>query len=309
MKLFYYKHPTRNFGDDLNPWIWYGLAPELFDDDDSQLLVGIGTLINDKAPRRPRKIVFGAGAGYHGPAVLDCSWEFVCVRGPLSAQQLGLDRSKAITDPAVLLTQLLPPAGAGQAGAVSFMPHHVSAEHADWPGLCRQAGIDYIDPGGDIHEVIRQIRRSRLVLAEAMHGAIVADALRVPWVPLVCYDHVLRFKWQDWCQSLGLAYSPFRLPAVWDMERGLSRAKKLRTNIKRAMYGTALFPRSWGPPIPRTNLHAVQAQVVEQLAALAAGGAAQLSDDAAHHQSIARLLEKLDELKRTGPGTVLRRVQ
>ena len=32
MKLFYYKDPTGNFGDDLNPWIWYSLAPELFND-------------------------------------------------------------------------------------------------------------------------------------------------------------------------------------------------------------------------------------------------------------------------------------
>jgi succinoglycan biosynthesis protein ExoV len=298
MKLFYYKDPIANFGDELNPWIWYSLAPELFDDDDSQLLVGIGTLINDKAPRRPFKYVFGSGVGYHGFPALDDSWEFLCVRGPLSAQRLGIEPAKAITDPAVLLTQLLPPGRVRQTATVSFMPHHVSSGHANWPDICRQAGVNYIDPAADIHDVILQLRQSRLVLAEAMHAAIVADALRVPWIPLVCYDHVLRFKWEDWCQSLKLEYEPVTLPAIWDMERGFSSYKKLKSRVKRGMYGTWLFPRDWGPPIPKTNRDQVEGKVVERLAALAASGKPCLSDDCAHHDSIARLLEKLWDLKR-----------
>ena len=184
MKLFYYKDPIGNFGDDLNPLIWYGLAPELFDEDGSELLVGIGTLINSRAPTGPAKYVFGSGVGYHQFPHIDDKWKFYCVRGPLSAQRLNLDPALAITDPAVLLTQVIPDRLVKKTGMVSFMPHHASSRFANWKELCEKAGINYIDPSYDVHETIFQIRQSRVVIAEAMHAAIVADALRVPWIPV-----------------------------------------------------------------------------------------------------------------------------
>jgi succinoglycan biosynthesis protein ExoV len=44
-----------------------------------------------------------------------------------------------------------------------------------------------------------------------MHGAIVADALRVPWVPIVTSPRILKLKWQDWCSSVNLPYQPDHL--------------------------------------------------------------------------------------------------
>ena len=41
-----------------------------------------------------------------------------------------------------------------------------------------------------------------------MHGAIVADALRVPWIPVATNSTILSFKWQDWCSSIGVEYKP-----------------------------------------------------------------------------------------------------
>ena len=56
-----------------------------------------------------------------------------------------------------------------------------------------------------------KIKASGLLLAEAMHGAVVADAFGTPWVPLrpLMPDHL--FKWFDWTRSLGVAYRPVRL--------------------------------------------------------------------------------------------------
>ena len=71
MKLFYYKDPGGNFGDDLNAWLWPRLIPELLDDRDDTLFVGIGSILDRRIPQEPRKIVFGTGVGYGLLPVLD----------------------------------------------------------------------------------------------------------------------------------------------------------------------------------------------------------------------------------------------
>jgi succinoglycan biosynthesis protein ExoV len=302
MKLYYYKDQVGNFGDELNPWLWYSLAPELFDEDGSSLLVGIGTLVNNNAPAAPRKLVFGAGVGYGSAPASREDWQFYCVRGPLSAQALGLDRSLALSDPAVLLTEVMPKTSVKRTGVVSFMPHHASLRFADWRGICKQAGIHYIDPAANVHEVVFQIRQSRLVLAEAMHLAIVADAFRVPWVPVACYDHILRFKWDDWCQSLDIRYEPVQLARVWDMERHLSARDRFKTHLKRRLKGAGLWSSNWSAPVPETNIEQMTAVMAARLYDIANSGTNYLSDDSQHHRSIARLMEKLELLKRDVRG-------
>ena len=298
MKLFYYKDPIGNFGDDLNPWIWYSLAPELFDDDGSEVFVGIGTLINSRAPVAHVKYVFGSGVGYHQfPDVTD-RWNFYCVRGPLSAQRLGLDAAKAITDPAVLLTQVVPHGAPKKTNMVSFMPHHASSRSANWRELCEKAGLNYIDPANDINETLFQIRQSRLVIAEAMHAAIVADAFRIPWVPVACYDHILDFKWQDWCQSLEMNYSPNRITEIYDMERGFSLEQRTKTRIKRGLQSVGIWTDNWTPPVPRTNRDQVEENVITALQKLATRTEPCLSKDTVQNISIERLLEQLDVVRR-----------
>jgi succinoglycan biosynthesis protein ExoV len=44
-----------------------------------------------------------------------------------------------------------------------------------------------------------------------MHGAILSDTLRVPWVPVVTSSKILDLKWHDWTRSLGLKYEPHML--------------------------------------------------------------------------------------------------
>lgn len=298
MKLFYYKHPTGNFGDDLNPWIWDTLAPELFDGDDSTLLVGIGTLINDKVPAAPNKVVFGSGVGYNGAAAVDAKWKFHCVRGPLSARALNLDPALGLSDPAVLLTQVAGPAPAKAGRRVCFMPHHESLRYADWRPVCAAAGIEFLDPSDDARQTVERIRRADLVIAEAMHAAIVADAFRVPWIPVACYDHILDFKWQDWCQSLGMDYQPGRLPSLWDMERQLPGADRAKAVLKRTLLRAGVWSDNWTRPVPATSSARERDQAASSLAALAAGGRSFLSEERRHLQSIDRLMEKLELVRR-----------
>jgi len=298
MQLFYYADPRGNFGDDLNPRIWNHYVPELLDDDPDSLFIGIGTLLNREIPQAPRKTVFGAGHGYGRAPVLGDKWDIHCVRGPLTARALGLAPSLAITDPALLLRDMHDPREAPRQRRVSFMPHHKSMAKGDWSGVCAAAGVHHIDPGGGVDRVLDEIRSSRLVIAEAMHGAIVADAFRIPWVPVRCYDHVLAFKWQDWCASLGLDYRPVCLPSLFNVDRRISCATRIKSETKHALRRLGIAPRRWTPPIPRRTTGREADAATALLSRLASGDAASLSDYGRHEGAAQQLAEAIDRLKR-----------
>jgi len=244
MKLYYYRAQPGNFGDDLNLWLWPRLLRRPFEgfchhdpttivenEREPRLFLGIGTLLNQNVPVRPRKLVFGTGAGYGNTPDLDDRWRFRAVRGPLTARVLGLPESLGIGDPATLVRALELPAAASRE-RVAFMPHVQSAAAADWKVVCDDVGIRYIDPTSSVEEVLALIQGSDRVITEAMHGAIVCDSLRVPWIPVVGYDHVNAFKWHDWCATLGLEYRPSRLPSLWDPPSLLHVRARLESKVK-----------------------------------------------------------------------------
>lgn len=217
MRLHYFpgQGAVKNFGDELNRWLWSRIAPELLERSSETLFVAIGTLLNDALPAGVPKVIFGAGVGY-GNAVprVDDTWRLYFVRGPLSAEALGLDRAHAITDPAILLRLAFDPHEIAGGDYVAFVPHWENA-HDGWRPICEAAGVRYVDPTWMPERVLAELASCRLVLAEAMHAAIVADAMRIPWVPIQSGTHVLRFKWQDWCAAMSLDYCPRRWLTNW----------------------------------------------------------------------------------------------
>jgi succinoglycan biosynthesis protein ExoV len=212
MKMFFYRAAIPNFGDELNPWLWPKVLGDCLDDDDSQIFLGIGSILWNSFPVATRKVVFGAGyAGYTGkPDLHDGTWDVHFVRGPQTAEALNLDSATALTDAAVLVrTQPLPVPAPSQ--TISFMPHFESLARGRWSDVCAAAGVHLIDPTQPVEAVLAQIRGTRLLVTEAMHGAIVADSLRVPWIPLrpIAAEH--RFKWLDWTRSVDVPYEPVAL--------------------------------------------------------------------------------------------------
>lgn len=246
MKLWYPAAPIGNFGDDLNLWLWPRLVPDLLDEDGRVLLVGIGTILNAGLPADPLKIVLGAGCGYARPPDPAGRWRFYAVRGPLTAAALRLPASVVATDPGSLVGELLgQPERVRDADQVTFMPHIVSPIRArqcgwDLEQVTRASGLGYIRGDEDVDDVINAIRGSRLLITEAMHGAIVADALRVPWVPVRIFGQVLPFKWRDWCASLGLEYEPLGIDAMAETDPAgafaslLARAGRTGTRLSGA---------------------------------------------------------------------------
>ncbi|WP_157755400.1 polysaccharide pyruvyl transferase family protein [Marinobacter salinus] len=187
-------------------------------------IVGIGTLINDKnvnfLRNFPKKIVFSSGVGYGGlTRTFDDSWDFSCVRGPNSAEQLRLKKERGICDGAVLLSDFYPVIPKQQRNeGIVFIPHLKTDWSAGIPlsKMAKRAGASYLPPNVPLDEFIAAVSGADLVITEAMHGAILADTMRVPWIPVNVHEHN-RFKWEDWFSSLELKYQSHSLsPLIWN---------------------------------------------------------------------------------------------
>jgi succinoglycan biosynthesis protein ExoV len=214
MKVYQLPHVNGNFGDALNAWLWRDLLPEVFDDDASVHFVGIGTILDRHLPRAPLTVVLGTGTGYAPPPddlhADPGRWRVYGVRGPLTARILGLPDDAVLTDPAILLATH-PAFRERDSGGVVFVPHWKSVQFGQWREACDLAGIEFVDPCGHAHAVIRKIAGAKRVIAESMHAGIIADAFRVPWVPVVLSREVAPFKWVDWASTVRTPYQPLRL--------------------------------------------------------------------------------------------------
>jgi succinoglycan biosynthesis protein ExoV len=277
MKLYYYQRPDgiNNFGDTLNPWLWNKLIPDLLDDDASTAFVGIGTLLNEKLLGRTSeardRIIFSTGVGYLKTLPqFNQGDRIYCLRGPLSAQKLGVDSKLAIADGAILIRRFVEPSSQKNY-RFSYMPHHKFADDA-WQSACQEIGFGYIDPRWAIDRIISSIQQTEVLLAEAMHGAIAADALRVPWIPISTNSLIYEFKWQDWCQSMALEYKPATLTSVY-RERSAISIYSLR--------------RWWR-----------QKLAMRQLLSIAKHSKPFLSQDSQIERMTVRLEEKLEQLRR-----------
>ena len=88
-------------------------------------------------------------------------------------------------------------------GGPIFIPHRLTARlDLNWQRVTDRLGAEVVLPGGESQEVIRRIASAELVIAESMHAAIIADAFRVPWIPVRISHHFNEFKWQDWADSV-----------------------------------------------------------------------------------------------------------
>lgn len=284
MKLSYYTGPVPNFGDELNPWLWQRLLPQGFlDQDPSELFIGIGSIISDEWPAGAMKHVIGSGYGGYtaAPDLHDGSWNVVFVRGPRTAQKLGLQPETAICDSAVLLRTTSLPAPAPGID-VAFMPHFHSLERGFWSEACRMAGIRMIDPRDDVEMVLAQIRGAQMLITEAMHGAIVADALRTPWVAVRPIHGANSDKWLDWAEALKIDLRVHPLLPTSLLEAWLVMTRTPKFHGPRAY--------RWNTSLPATPINAVLTRRAARHLARLAQQEPQLSDEAV----IARVTDRAE---------------
>lgn len=265
--LYIYKVKPGNFGDDLNSSIvphYLGLKDneyeELFLDDvrakeelndNDVVLISIGTILNKQIPVKGRKIIIGAGTGYGELPYFDSLYTINFVRGPKTAEQIG-SNCQYITDPGILTAEFYHNLKDENVNRerIGYIPHHGCASQ-EWSKLCDKLGLYYIDPRREPEAVISDIASCNKIITEAMHGAIVADAFRVPWVATYSAEKINHFKWEDWCESMHLTYKPFQLFSLWPTNGRIMKGLKNsifsflnREKIKRIISDSSLFTLS-----------------------------------------------------------------
>jgi succinoglycan biosynthesis protein ExoV len=223
MKYAYFKSSIGNFGDDLNPWLWSRLFAEHGDNSDINFL-GIGSILFNENPiitsiKDSKKIVFGTGvrpSKNYKNLQTDDAWDIRFFRGPLSAMTMN-NKYPYITDAAYAFRQLdniSEYLDCEKKYEVSIMPHFRSVGYFDWEKICKELGLHYISPFSEdgVDFTLREISASKKLITEAMHGAILADIIRVPWhryvlcTPFTEGAKVSEFKWMDWMYSMEMGY-------------------------------------------------------------------------------------------------------
>lgn len=240
MAIHYYSNfskdmGSRNFGDDINPYLLGKLLDPSILAREDLCVFGIGTILNRRnfelVSHYPSKVIFSSGAGYgQFSQNLGDDWDVVCVRGPGTAECMGLDSHKAVCDGAILLSRFFEPVPKELRSGVVFIPHLNTHFSAGKPleAVCSQLGWYYLTPDRPKEEFVDRVRSARLVITEAMHGAILSDTMRVPWIPIALHEHH-DFKWRDWFRSIEEEYASYGVsPAIWN-----APADSLKARLKR----------------------------------------------------------------------------
>ncbi|UYQ92356.1 polysaccharide pyruvyl transferase family protein [Chitinophaga horti] len=293
MNYIYYKDAKGNFGDDLNAWLWpkfFGAAQA-----NGDAFVGIGSILCKDSPLfkdlgQKRKIVFGTGVRPAYQAFkFDPSWDVKFLRGPFSASYFN-NQHDYIADAAYalgLMEDYSEYVNTPKKYKVSVIPYFKSLEFFNWQAICNKLGYHYISPSAEngIAETLKEIAASEFVITEAMHGAIIADILRVPWsrfvltTPYTEGSGVSEFKWMDWLHSIGQVQTDTTHIKLYRKSKVNSWVKNLTADMVNVEFLVKKVVRD---------------QLVQQLGSIHNYS---LSDDETIERVFSRMYEKAEEVK------------
>jgi pyruvyltransferase len=200
-----------NFGDLLAPVIVAALARRAGLSLDrprrSGRLVSVGSVIH---LTRPGDVLWGTGVnGQHLEAKVPGHLDIRAVRGPRTRGWLterGIEAPDVFGDPVLLL-------GLARPDLVARRPRHDTtvifnmrdAKHVDWEAIPR--GVNVVNAQAPVEECLLAISESRLVVASALHGIIVAEALGIPARAIQALVEPA-FKYHDYFEGTGREYAP-----------------------------------------------------------------------------------------------------
>lgn len=289
MILYRWQGVSSNFGDELNTILWPHLLPNFFDGDPAVRFLGIGSVLDHRHSSQAIKLVAGSGyAGYERKPYLDQTWIIHWVRGPRTAATLGLPANLALGDPAVLVPKAVD-VSAQDGREIGFMPHFENAASGAWQQAAALAGVRLIDPRDPPLAILQAIGRCRLLLSEALHGVIVADALRVPWIAIRPLARVHRPKWLDWADTMEVRPRFHSLTASTPSEWA-------GTSLLTSFHTTRTWLERHEPHLKRVVSKRLVARAGQALR-LAAAASPQLSTDTALDRCQSRMLDAVHAIQ------------
>lgn len=190
-------HP--NFGDTLTPWLLphYGVIP-VYREPRHSRLSGVGSVL-EFMPDDFNGVVWGSGLMNDREHALPAATP-LAVRGPLTAERLGLTEKVAFGDPGILVSRHI--ARPTARAAIVAVPH---GHHRNHEGLARllrsepgRVRIANVHQGA--HGAVREISAGQVVLTTSLHGLITADAYGIPavWTMLEPALEGADFKFRDY---------------------------------------------------------------------------------------------------------------
>jgi len=190
-------HP--NFGDDLTPWLLpkYGIVP-IYREPRAARLIGVGSLL-EFAASDYEGAIWGAGLMNDAAHALPRA-AALAVRGPLTAERIGLREEPAYGDPGILVARHLPRAASD--GRIVVVPHGHHRQHQRLTAMVASAGdaARVVNVHQRAAPAVREIAAGRVVITTSLHGLVTADAYGIPAVwttldpPLTGGD----FKFRDY---------------------------------------------------------------------------------------------------------------
>lgn len=218
--FFYYKPKIKNFGDHLNEYIYKNL---FFDSQLKSNVIGIGSILTKEFLTENEiegKNCFVLGSGTRSirdiPRFDIEKGSFF--RGPLTNMVATLDTNNFISDGAYVLRQIdkyKKLEHTQKQYPISIIPYFRSLNGANWSKISKEFDLNFIDPTipNGIDFFMEEVAKSKLIISEAMHGAIMADIFRIPWVRLEFLSSIFEslevstFKWKDWQYSIKLLHT------------------------------------------------------------------------------------------------------
>jgi hypothetical protein len=298
MNYYYYKDSRGNVGDDLNAILLPHFFGNIINKPSKSLLVGVGTLINDKLPDSEEYVFFTSGYGYQNPPnFVNKRVTALGFRGPMTLNKMApyLDvepETVPLIDGAYLTPKVIKDKS-GSKKKIGLIPHVDSMSIGLWQRVADLAGYKLIDPRRSPHEFILQLTECDKVITEAMHGAILADAYRIPWTPYYAYDHINLAKWSDWTDSLSIRLNMRQVTPIYKGDIGLAITDKFKNNLKRAAKAIHMFNEEWTPPPQAQSSLATLDLVLKELEAINTIDDYCLSDDILVNDKVEQLLENI----------------
>ncbi len=217
----------RNFGDELSPLILEAATGKkvVWASPSRAEVVAIGSILDLYANCAKGATVWGSGlrsaiAESERQNVRERFGPILAVRGPNTAESLGISRSSVTGDPGVLIPMLLGRQAAVARKMITVIPHFrtwASKSGRSQLAECHKLGFDVLPPTLSPIVLANRVRDSSFVMSSSLHGLVFAHALGVPaqLISIGQSEHKEPgFKYNDYLLSVGLKTNVLALTSI-----------------------------------------------------------------------------------------------